>query len=73
MTDINQIKRPVALLSELSDDEVPGYLYPLVIAARMLVNFAVYDDPASDRARALRIIEQVRRELVYAEQRCQRS
>lgn len=70
MTDIDHVKCPVALLNELSDDAVPDYLYPLVIAARMLSNFVVYDDPASDRARALRIIERVRRELRYAEQRC---
>lgn len=72
MTDIDQIKRPVAFLRELSDEEVPDYLYPLVIAARMLSNFAVYDE-GSNRVRALRIIEQVKEELRHAEQRCQRS
>ena len=73
MTDIDQVKRPVAFLKELSDDAVPDYLYPLVVVARMLNGFAVYGDPASNQARALRIIEQVRRELGYAEQRCQES
>jgi len=70
MTDIDHVKRPAALLGELPDDATPDYLYPLVIATRMLDNFVVYNDPASDKARALRIIYQVRKELRYAEQRC---
>ena len=70
MINMDQVKCPVALLSELSDDKVPDYLYPLVIAARMLGNFAVYSDPVSNRARALRIIADVKRELECAEQRC---
>lgn len=70
MTNIKQLKPPVVLLYQLPDDEVPDYLYPLVIAARMFRNFVVYGDETSDKARALQIIEQVRRELVYAEQRC---
>lgn len=70
MTDIDQVERPVAFLGELSDDEVPDYLYPLVIIARMLGGFAVYDDPASNRARALRVIELAREELKDAERRC---
>ena len=71
MTEIDQIKRPAALLSELPDSEVPGYLYPLVLTARMISNFAIYDDEASNLTRALRIIEQARKELRHAEQKCQ--
>lgn len=68
--ELGKTRPPVALLGELPDDEIPDYLYPLVIAARMLNNFAVYDDPASNRARALWIIKQTRRELGHAEARC---
>jgi len=67
VTNISQVKRPVALLSELLDDQVPDYLYPLVMTARMISNFAIYKDPASSRARALRIIRNVREELDRAE------
>ena len=71
LAELREVKQPVAFLSELPDSKVPDYLYPLVMAARMLINFAVYDDPASDKARALRIIEQARRELGHAERKCQ--
>lgn len=70
MIDISQVARPDAFLGELSNDAVPDYLYPLVIVARMIAGFAVYDDPTSNRVRALRIIEQAKRELEHAEQRC---
>ena len=72
--ELREVKQPVALLYQLLDDEVPDYLYPLVMAARIIGNFAIYDDDAldevRDKARALRIIKQAREELKDAERRC---
>lgn len=71
LAELREVKQPTAFLGKLPDSKVPDYLYPLVMAARMLGGFAVYNDEASDKARALRIIEQARRELGHAKRRCQ--
>ena len=70
MAELRKIRLPAILLNELRDDAVPGYLYPLVMVVRMLGNLPVYDDAASNRARALRVIERARKELRDAERRC---
>ena len=68
--ELREAKQPVALLYQLLDKEVPDCLYPLVMAARMIDNLAIYDNEAADKARALRIIEMARKELEDAERRC---
>ena len=68
--ELREAKQPVALLYQLLDKEVPDYLYPLVVVARMIDNLAIYDNEAADKARALRIIEMAREELKDAERRC---
>ena len=70
LAELREVRRPVAILGLLSHDKVPDYLYPLLMAARMITHSAVYDDPVLDKARALRIIEMAREELKDAERRC---
>ena len=69
LAELREVEQPIALLGELPDNKVPDYLYPLVLAARILNGFAIYD-PASDKARALWAIEWVREKLKDAERRC---
>ena len=70
LAELREVKLPVAFLGKLPDGKVPDYLYPLLMVSRMLAGFSIYDDPAIDKARALRIIEHAREELRDAEQRC---